>query len=532
MLKLTTHRSPLFAKLVKHTNFRNSVSRFHLQRYASTEILENKELLSSEAFVNGEWILPQKKQEEGDQYTQFGVSNPSNGENLINVSNYGISDFNSAISIAHETFKETRFSLTQRQRSDMLYRIYELMQENRVDLARLITLENGKPLKDALGEINYSASYFKWFAEEAPRLYGNIIPSSTSTSKTIYSVRQPLGVVGILTPWNFPSAMIARKLAPVIATGNTTVIKPAAETPLSALVYGLLCNKAGVPKGMVNILPTTYTAQIGELICSHELIKKVTFTGSTKIGKLLMEQSSRESPSIKKFSMELGGNAPFIVFNDADIEKALDGVIACKFRQSGQTCICANRIFVQEEIYDEFAKKLVDRVSKFKLGDGFESTVTHGPLIHSKAVEKVSSLVQDAKVKGATVLIGGVRASTIGPLFYHPTVITDVNESMHLFNEEIFGPVAPLIKFKTVDEVIERANSVDVGLAGYAYSTNLKTIHAISQRLETGMIGINNSSISDCALPFGGVKNSGLGREGSLYGINDYTEVKSVVLDV
>lgn len=482
--------------------------------------IENDYLIQTKAFINGKWTETDDK---------FAVTNPSTGDTIREVTNCGVSDFNKAIEIAHDafgTFRQTNV----RERAQILDNIYNLMLENKQDLAKILTLENGKPYKDSLGEIVYSAMFFKWFAEEAPRIYGDIIPSAVSSDQKIFTIRQPLGVIGILTPWNFPSAMIARKLAPVIAAGNTCVIKPAHETPLSALALGVIAEKAGLPAGVCNILPTNHTSEIGEYVCEHELVKKITFTGSTKIGQLLMGQSSK-GKNIKKFSMELGGNAPYIVFKDADLDRALDGIIGCKFRQSGQTCICANRIFVHEDLYDEFSKRLVDKIDKtFKLGDGFQDGVTHGPLIHDKSIDKVASLVQDAKTKGADVLIGGLRASSLGPLFYQPTVLGNVTESMDIFYEEIFGPVAPLIKFKDVDEVIKRANDTDVGLAGYFYSQNISTIFDAAEKLNVGMVGVNTGEISEPAVPFGGVKNSGLGKEGSKYGIDDYTELKAIIV--
>ncbi|QEU59344.1 hypothetical protein KDRO_B06120 [Kluyveromyces lactis] len=497
----------------------NTLRTLNLLRKMSSKI-ENDYLIQTKAFINGKWTETDDK---------FAVTNPSTGDTIREVTNCGVADFNKAIQIAHDafgTFRQTNV----RERAQILDNIYNLMLENKQDLAKILTLENGKPYEDSLGEIVYSAMFFKWFAEEAPRIYGDIIPSAVSSDQKIFTIRQPLGVIGILTPWNFPSAMIARKLAPVIATGNTCVIKPAHETPLSALALGVIAEKAGLPAGVCNILPTNHTSEIGEYVCEHELVKKITFTGSTKIGQLLMGQSSK-GKNIKKFSMELGGNAPYIVFKDADLDRALDGIIGCKFRQSGQTCICANRIFVHEDLYDEFSKRLVDKIDKtFKLGDGFQDGVTHGPLIHEKSIDKVASLVQDAKTKGADVLIGGSRASSLGPLFYQPTVLGNVTESMDIFYEEIFGPVAPLIKFKDVDEVIKRANDTDVGLAGYFYSQNISTIFDAAEKLNVGMVGVNTGEISEPAVPFGGVKNSGLGKEGSKYGIDDYTELKAIIV--
>lgn len=490
-----------------------------LSRKLSLKV-DKAELLQSRALINGKWV-------EVDDL--FEVRNPATGDLIGAVTNCGIPEYNDAINSAFNSFKSfKRFSA--REKSQLLENMYNLMQTHKQDLAKILTVENGKPLKDSLGEIEYSSMYFKWFAEEAPRIDGSIIPSGSSSHQKIFSFRQPLGVVGILTPWNFPSAMIARKLAPVIATGNTCVIKPARETPLSALALGAIAQEAGIPPGVCNVLPTIHTHEVGEYICEHELIKKITFTGSTRVGKLLMGQASQGS-NIKRFSMELGGNAPFIVFKDADLNRALSGIITSKFRQSGQTCICANRIFVHEDVYDKLALMLVDHIEKyFILGDGLKSGVTHGPLIHQNSVDKVSKMVQDAKSKGAQVLTGGSRASTLGPLFFQPTVLGDVDESMEIFHEEIFGPVASLIKFKDLDEVMERANNTNVGLAGYFYSQNLATVFEAAEKLEVGMIGVNSGAISEPALPFGGIKDSGLGREGSKFGIEDYTEIKSVLV--
>lgn len=489
------------------------------QRYF-TRSFDDADLFRTKALINGQWV---KKS------NSFKVSNPSTQEVVAQVSDCDLSDYEEAIVAAKATFDKFRHT-TPDERSQMLENLSNLLVENKEDLARLITMENGKPFSDSLGEIAYSASYFRWFSQEAVRLYGTIIPGPTS-KKQIFAVRQPLGVVGIMTPWNFPSAMLARKIAPALATGNTCVIKPASETPLSALVLGWLCQQAGFPAGSCNILPTSKTAEVGKLLCGHDLIRKITFTGSTRVGRLLMSQCAQDSKIIKKISMELGGNAPFIIFNDADLDKAVDGIIGCKFRQSGQTCVCANRIFVHKDVYDEVANRLVDRMTKtFCLGDGFDSEVTHGPLISGAAIDKVSALVDDAKQKGATVLIGGERAEALGPFFYRPTVLANVNKSMDIFHTEIFGPVASLIKFENTDEVLKMANGTDVGLAGYFYTQDVSKAHDVALKMETGIVGVNTGAVSDAALPFGGVKNSGMGKEGSKFGIEDYTELKSIVL--
>ncbi|AQZ13635.1 (ZYRO0G08932g) [Zygosaccharomyces parabailii] len=499
---------------------RKSTNIIPLSKRYFSQSFDDSDLFRTKALINGKWV---------GKPNSFKVCNPSTQEIVAQVTDCELSDYEEAITAAKVAFDKFRHT-TPDERSQMLENLGNLLVENKEDLARLITMENGKPISDSLGEVAYSASYFRWFSQEAVRVYGTIIPGPAS-NKQIFAVRQPLGVVGIMTPWNFPSAMLARKIAPALATGNTCVIKPASETPLSALVLGWLCQQAGFPAGSCNILPTSKSAEVGKLLCGHDLIKKITFTGSTRVGRLLMKQCAQDSKIIKKISMELGGNAPFIIFNDADLEKAVDGIIGCKFRQSGQTCVCANRIFVHKDVYDEVAQRLVDRIAKtFKLGDGFNDNVTHGPLISNAAVEKVSALVEDAKQKGATALIGGKKAEALGPLFYRPTVLTNVNKTMDIFHTEIFGPVASLIKFESTDEVLEMANDTDVGLAGYFYTKDIGKAHDVALKMETGIIGINTGAVSDAALPFGGVKNSGLGKEGSKFGIEDYTELKAIVL--
>ncbi|SCV04034.1 LAMI_0H12904g1_1 [Lachancea mirantina] len=495
---------------------------FGIIKRSISSSFRDSSVFKSEAYFCGEW-------KKGDE--TFCLRNPATQDEISSITDCGISDYNEAIKGAHGAFKSFRKSAPS-SRSEALQNIYELMQENKEDLARLVTMENGKPYRESLAEVDYASSYFKWFSEEAHRMVGTIMPGSGSTEKKILTIRRPLGVVGILTPWNFPTAMIARKLAPALAAGNTCVVKPAQETPLSALAYGWLCEQAGFESGVCNILPTSHADVVGKYMCQHDLVSKITFTGSTKVGRILMQHVHNKTGTIKKVSMELGGNAPFIIFEDADIYKALDGIMASKFRNSGQTCICANRIFVHESLYDTVASSLAKRMeTDLVMGSGFDVHVTQGPLINDKAVNKVSDLVEDAKNKGAKVLMGGTRASTLGRNFYHPTILTDVDESMDVFHKEIFGPVACLIKFKTTEEVLRRSNDSNVGLAGYFYTANIGTIMKLAEDLEVGMIGVNSSEISDAVLPFGGVKDSGLGREGSLYGINDYTELKSIILE-
>lgn len=514
---------------------RNSVSnivkatytrRFYSTYDSSSKILsnlKNKDLIKTQGYINGQWV-------DSSDNSTFEVNNPAlasrAGAKIADVSSMTTKDYDRAINSAQDAFSDFK-KTTGRYRSDLLMNLYRLMQENQDDLAKLIVLENGKPYADAFGEVAYASSFFQWFAEEAPRVYGDIIPSALADSK-ILVMRQPIGVCGILTPWNFPAAMITRKLGAAAATGCTTVVKPASETPLSALALAYLAEQAGFPKGSINVLPSSDAAGVGKLMCENPTIKKVSFTGSTNVGKLLMSQSSS---TLKKLSMELGGNAPFIVFNDADIDKAVDGAIGSKFRSSGQTCICANRLFVHESIYDEFASKLTKKLSEIvKLGNGLADGTTHGPLIHGKSMNKVRSHIEDATSKGAKVLLGGNKREDLGVNFHELTVLGDVTEEMDIFNEETFGPVAPLIKFKSDEEVISLANNTDVGLAGYFYSSNINRVFKVAEELQVGMIGANTGAISESALPFGGVKESGFGREGSKYGIDDYTVVKSVVL--
>lgn len=400
------------------------------------------------------------------------------------------------------------------------------MLENSEDLATLITWENGKPLTDAKGEVTYAANFLEWFSEEAPRTYGDTIPASVGTNR-VFTLRQPVGVCGLLTPWNFPAAMLTRKIGPALAAGCTVVCKAPSETPFTALAMAELGKRAGVPDGVVNIVTThEHTADVGKEICENEKVKKVSFTGSTNVGRLLMKQASG---TLKKLSFELGGNAPLIVFEDADIDLAVAGTIASKFRSSGQTCVCANRIFVHSSLYESFVQKLTQKVSEFKLGSGFEEGVTHGPLIHARAVDKVAAHVEDAVKKGGKVLIGGKR-SDLGEHFYEPTVLRDMDPCMDLHAEETFGPIAGVFPFTSEKEVVALANSAEVGLAGYFYSKDISRIWRVAEALEVGMVGVNTGLISDVVAPFGGVKQSGFGREGSRLGIEEYQTVKSITV--
>jgi succinate-semialdehyde dehydrogenase/glutarate-semialdehyde dehydrogenase len=484
---------------------------------------KNPDLIRTNGYINGKWVP-------GSEGATFSVRNPAlapnNGSEIAQVSGMSLDDFNSSIGHAHtsfQTFKKT----TGRFRSEILSNLHKLLLDNKEDLAKLIVLENGKPYADALGEIKYSASFFQWFAEEAPRVYGDIIPSSYPGSR-ILTIKQPIGVCGILTPWNFPSAMIARKLAAATAAGCTTVIKPASETPLSALLMAHLAELAGFPPGSINVLPSENTAAAGSLVCEHPLVLKISFTGSTNVGKILMKQSSS---TLKKLSFELGGNAPFIVFEDADIDKAVEGAISSKFRSSGQTCVCANRLYIHEKVYDEFAEKFTKKVKETTvLGNGLAEGVTHGPVIHERSMGKVRSHIKDALSKGAKVLLGGKQRTDIGENFHELTILGNVTSDMAITHEETFGPIAPLIKFSTEEEVIRAANNTEVGLAGYLFSKDISRVFRVSEELHLGMLGVNTGLISEAAMPFGGVGESGFGREGSKYGVDDYLTIKGVVI--
>ena len=410
----------------------------------------------------------------------------------------------------------------------MLRDWFNLMNENAEDIATLITWENGKPLTDAKGEVAYAAAFLQWFAEEAPRNYGDQIPATVHGNRAI-TIKQPIGVVGLITPWNFPAAMITRKIGPALAAGCTIVAKSPGETPFTALALAELSKRACIPPGVINIVTTLEnTAEVGETLTTSQIIKKVSFTGSTNVGKLLMRQSSS---TLKKLSFELGGNAPFIVFDDCgDLDTAVAGVIACKFRSSGQTCVCANRIYVQKGIYDNFAHRLAAKVEEFQVSFGFDARTTHGPLIHDRAVQKVDKHVRDAEAKGGKVLIGGQRMPELGPSYFQPTVITDMTNEMDLASEETFGAVAGLFPFTTEKEVVALANDTEVGLAGYFFSRDIGRIWRVAEALEVGMVGVNTGVISDPATPFGGVKESGFGREGSKYGTDEYTIIKTITM--
>lgn len=476
--------------------------------------LSQPELLKSHSYVGGKWIAAKSG-------NTFAITNPANGEHIIDVADLGAEETTQAVDAAEKAQKAWQ-ALTAKERATLLRRWNQLILDNQDDLAKLMTLEQGKPFAEAKGEVAYGASFIDWFADEARRLYGDVIPTFAS-DRRVLTIKQGIGVVAAITPWNFPIAMITRKAGPALAAGCTIVIKPSDETPLCALALAELAHQAGIPAGVLNVVVGKNAKDIGGVLTGNPIVRKLSFTGSTPVGKLLLSQCAQ---TVKRTSMELGGNAPFIVFDDADLDAAVEGAINSKYRNAGQTCVCANRILVQEGVYDAFAEKLAQRVSSFKTGDGFAEGVNIGPLINGAAVSKVEQLVEDAVSKGAKALIGGGVAQGAGTQFFEPTVLTGVTEDMDIFSNEIFGPVAPLFKFKTEEEAVAMANNTPFGLASYFYSQNLGRIWRVSEALEYGMVGINEGLISSEVAPFGGVKESGSGREGSKYGIDEYVETK------
>lgn len=482
--------------------------------------MKDSSLFIEKCFINGQWVTAASG-------SVFEVHDPATGKLIGTCPECDGADTETAVSAAQVAFKSFR-QTTGRQRSKLLRKWYDLMVENADDIATLITWESGKPLADAKGEAAYAANFLEWFSEEAPRVYGDTFPLSGSGQRAL-SIKQPIGVCALLTPWNFPAAMITRKAGPALAAGCTVVVKSPGETPFTANALAELARRAGIPAGVFNIVTTLKnTPSVGEVLTTSPKVKKVSFTGSTPVGKLLMKQSSG---TLKKLSMELGGNAPFIVFDDcSDIDAAVTGCIAAKFRSSGQTCVCANRIYVQSGIYSTFADKLAEKVKQFTVGHGFGDGVTHGPLIHDRAVDKVESHVKDAVSKGAKVLAGGKRLTGLGAAFYEPTVLIGMDQTMEMACNETFGPVAGLFEFHTEEEVTELANQSEVGLAAYVFSSNIDRVTRMVEELEVGMAGINTGLISDPSTPFGGVKESGFGREGSKYGIDEYTVLKTVTL--
>lgn len=474
--------------------------------------LTNKNLFRQQCYLNGKWI-------DADNHKTFSVTNPYNQEALGTVPECSTTETQRAIQAAANAFVTWR-TLTAKQRADYLWRWAALIDENKEDLAILMTLEQGKSITESRGEIDYGNAFVKWFAEEGRRIYGDVILSNKPNQRLI-AIKQPIGVVGAITPWNFPMAMITRKIAPALAAGCTVVLKPAEDTPFSALALAVLAEQAGIPAGVLNVI-TGVAEKIGAELTSNPLVRKISFTGSTAVGKLLMQQSAS---TVKKISLELGGNAPFIVFDDADLDAAVRGAMASKFRNTGQTCVCANRILVQDKIYDEFAKKLLAAVKQLKLGNGLDPEVQQGPLINDDAIAKVEKHVADATSKGAKIICGG-KKDAAGKLFFTPTILTDVTNKMLVAHEETFGPVASLFRFKTEEEAIQMANDTEFGLASYFYSRDIHRIWRVAEGLEYGMVGINEGIVSTEVAPFGGCKESGIGREGSKYGIEDYLEIK------
>jgi len=474
--------------------------------------LKDPTLLRQQAYIDGVWC-------NADNGATHDVTNPATGEKIGTIPDMGGAETRRAIAAAQAAWAGWR-KKTAKERSVILRKWNDLMLANADDLALIMTAEQGKPLAEAKGEITYAASFIEWFGEEAKRTYGDTIPSPSPSSRIVVT-KEPIGVCAAITPWNFPAAMITRKAGPALAAGCPMVLKPAEATPFSALALAALAERAGVPSGVFSVV-TGSAKLIGAEMTSNPIVRKLSFTGSTAIGKLLMEQCAA---SVKKLSLELGGNAPFIVFDDADLDAAVEGAIASKFRNAGQTCVCANRIYVQDGVYDAFAEKLVAAVGKLKVGNGVENGVTQGPLIDEKAVKKVEQHIADARDKGGRVLIGGKRHA-LGHSFFEPTVIADVTAQMIIAKEETFGPMAPLFRFKTDEEVLAMANDTEFGLASYFYSRDIGRIWRIAEGLESGMVGINTGLISNEVAPFGGVKQSGLGREGSHYGIDDYLVIK------
>ncbi|MBH3440347.1 NADP-dependent succinate-semialdehyde dehydrogenase I [Pseudomonas luteola] len=480
--------------------------------------LKDASLFRQQAYIDGAWV-------DADGGQTINVGNPATGETLGTVPKMGRAETKRAIEAAERALPAWR-DLTAKERSQKLRRWFELMIENQDDLGRLMTLEQGKPLAEAKGEITYAASFIEWFAEEAKRVYGDTIPGHQA-DKRIIVIKQPIGVTAAITPWNFPAAMITRKAGPALAAGCTMVIKPASQTPFTALAMAELAERAGIPKGVLSVV-TGSASEIGAELTSNPTVRKLSFTGSTEIGAKLMEQCS---PGIKKVSLELGGNAPFIVFDDADLDAAVQGALISKYRNAGQTCVCVNRIYVQDGVYDAFAEKFKAAVEKLKVGNGLEEGVAIGPLIDDKAAAKVKEHIEDAVSHGAQVITGG-KAHQLGGSYFEPTIMINVPADAKVSKEETFGPLAPLFRFKTEEEAIARANDTEFGLAAYFYARDLSRVFRVAEALESGMVGINTGLISTEVAPFGGVKSSGLGREGSKYGMEDYLEIKYLCLGV
>lgn len=475
----------------------------------------NPLLFKTQAYINGKWLG-------ADSGETIDVTNPATGEVIGTIPNMGKAEAERAV-LAAEAALTVWQQKSAKERANILRKWFNLMMQHQEDLAYILTLEQGKPLAEAKGEVAYGASYIEWFAEEAKRIYGDTIPGP-AVDRRILVLKQPIGVCAAITPWNFPNAMITRKAAPALAAGCTFIIRPASQTPFSALALAVLAEEAGIPAGVFNVI-TGDAEDIGQVLTGSPIVRKFSFTGSTPVGRLLMQQCAS---TIKKVSLELGGNAPFIVFDDADIDAAVQGAIAAKFRNAGQTCVCANRIYAQAGIYEEFTQKLAQAVQQLKVGDGREQGTEIGPMIEAKAIKNTVSLLEDAKAKGGEILCGGEYKD----LFFTPAVVKNASTEMRVFSEEIFGPIAPVFKFETEEEVIRLANDTEYGLASYFYSENMSRVIRVYEKLDYGMVGVNTGMISNEAAPFGGVKQSGLGREGSKYGIEDYVEIKYVALTV
>lgn len=482
--------------------------------------LKDPTLVTDKALIAGVWVAT------SDSGKTFDVTNPSTGEVVATLPDMSRAEAARAIDAAHAAQKDWA-KKTAKERAGVLRKLYHLLVANADDLAAILTTEMGKPLAEAKGEILYGAAYVEWFAEEARRVYGDTIPGHEA-DKRIIVIKQPVGVVAAITPWNFPNAMISRKFAPAVAAGCSMIAKPASETPLSALALALLADRAGLPDGIFNVILSADSASIGKEFTENDKVRKLTFTGSTAVGKILMRQGADQ---ILKLGLELGGNAPFIVFDDADLDAAVEGAMVSKYRNNGQTCVCANRLYIQAGVYDAFAKKLAEKVSAMKVGDGFEPGIDAGPMITAEAIAKVEEHIADALDKGAKVTVGG-NPDARGGLFFQPTILTGVTPAMKVAREETFGPIAPLFTFETEEDVIEMANDTEFGLASYFYSRDVSKIIRVAEALEYGMVGINTGLISTEVAPFGGIKQSGQGREGSKYGIEDYLEVKYLCLSV
>ncbi len=477
----------------------------------SGEITESNPLIRTQAYVAGQWV-------DADSGETFDVINPATGETIAQVTDMGQSDVRKAIAAAHNAWPAYR-DKTAKERATLLKKWFALMLENKEELARLMTMECGKVLAESRGEVEYGAAFIEWFAEEARRTYGDVIPAN-SKDKRIVVIKQSIGVTATITPWNFPLAMITRKVGPALAAGCPVIVKPPSETPLTALAISELAERAGFPPGVYNTITTSKNTEVGLELCENSHVRKLSFTGSTAIGKLLMKQCSS---NLKKISLELGGNAPFIVFDDADIDAAVRGAMASKFRNSGQTCVCVNRLYVHDNVYDEFTDKLSQAVRALRVGNGLDSESQIGPLINEKGLDKVKRHLDDAVAKGAHVLVGGHE---LEGLFFEPTILTDATADMIIAQDEVFGPVAPIFRFTDENEVIEQANASPYGLASYFYSKDINRCWRVAEALESGMVGINDGMISTEVAPFGGVKESGVGREGSKYGMDYYTEIK------